>query len=161
MAIRNARHAGGVSHREVVAGLERQLGVDLDLAALVHEERAIGNAVDRHALEGAHRAHDPLGVAGVHAGDRHVADDIVRFHAHEVDRPEHRLRLGDGVRDPRERAALLGHVQAHREAIGGRGPAAAGGRTGRGLVGHRGSFAYSQGAAEPATINARSVVGRL
>ena len=44
MAQRDARDAGRVGHRQVVAGLERQLGRDLDLAAHVHQERAVGDA---------------------------------------------------------------------------------------------------------------------
>jgi hypothetical protein len=47
---RDTADARGVGHREVVTGRKRQLGGDLDLAALVHEERAVRDAVDAHAL---------------------------------------------------------------------------------------------------------------
>ena len=45
--LRDARDAGRVGHREVVAGLDRDLADDLDLAALVHQERAVGDARGR------------------------------------------------------------------------------------------------------------------
>jgi hypothetical protein len=66
------------------------------------------DAVTRTPLQRWHGAHDRLGMTGVHAGDRDVADDLTRLHAHEVDRPWHRVRVGDGLRDVGERAALLG-----------------------------------------------------
>ena len=115
---RDTADAGRIGHREVVARLQRQLGVDLDLAALVHEERAVGDAVDLHAVEVADRSHDRLGVLGVPARHRHVADDHVALDADEVDRPEHRVGVGDRVRHARERIALLRQVQPHREAVG-------------------------------------------
>ena len=43
----DARDARRVGHREVVAGLDGDLGRDLDLASEVHEERAVGDALDR------------------------------------------------------------------------------------------------------------------
>ena len=118
---RHTRHPGRVGHREIVAGLDRDFRVDLDLAALVHQERAVRDAVDTDALQLAHRPHDRLGVSGIHARDRHIANDLLGLHPHEIDRAEHRLGVRDRASDPSERTALLGHVQAHREAIGGRG----------------------------------------
>jgi hypothetical protein len=118
---RDAPYARRVSHREIVARLQRQLGIDLDLATLVHQERAIRDAVDGDSVEIAHRAYDRLGMTRVHARDRHVANDLIGLDAHQVDRAEHRPCVGDGVSDSSERAALLGQMQAHREAIGRRG----------------------------------------
>ena len=115
---RHAPDARRVGHREVVARLERQLRVDLDLAALVHQERAVGDAVDRDAVQRADGADDGLGVRRVDAGDGDVADHALGLDAHEVDRAEHRVGLGDGVRDARERAAVLRDLQPHREAVG-------------------------------------------
>ena len=83
--------------------------------------RKYGDAVNPHAVEVTHRAHHRLGVRGVHAGDRHVTNDLMRLDAHEVDGAEHRLRIRDRPGDARERAALLGHVQPHGEAVGRRG----------------------------------------
>ena len=118
MAMQTRADARRVGHREVVARLQRQLADDLDLAALVHEEGAVGDAVDLHALELAHRAHDGLGVVAVGARDRDVAHDLVGLDAHEVDRAQHRVRVGDGVGHARERGAVLRHAQPHREAVG-------------------------------------------
>ena len=49
-------------------------------------------------------------MTGVPAGDRHVANDLTGLHAHEVNRAQHRLRVGDGLRDTGERTALSWHV---------------------------------------------------
>ena len=141
--MRHTRHPGRVGHRKIVAGLDRHLRVDLDLAALVHQERAVRDAVDADALQLAHRLDDRLGVRGVHARDRHVADDLLGLHPHEVDRAEHRLGVRDRTRDPGERTALLRHVQAHREAIGGRGLQPPG-RYVREFVRHGSSFVQSR-----------------
>src|SRR2546426_12291307 len=40
------RSAGCVRHREIIPGLNRDLVADLDLAAHVHEERAVGDTAD-------------------------------------------------------------------------------------------------------------------
>ena len=85
----------------------------------MHQERAVRDTVDTDALQLAHRPHDRLGVSGVNARDRHIADNLLGFHPHEIDRSEHRLGIGDRASDPGERAALLWHVQTHREAVGG------------------------------------------
>ena len=44
------RHARGVGHREVVARLERDLGLDRDRAAQVQQERAVAHGDDPGAL---------------------------------------------------------------------------------------------------------------
>ena len=75
---------------------------------LVHEEGAVRHAVDAHPLEVAHRAHNCLRMARVHTGDRHVAHDLPRLHANEIDRTQHRVRVCDGIGDARERAAPQG-----------------------------------------------------
>ena len=91
IALRHARDAGRVGHREVVAGLDRDLAVDLDLAALVHQERAVGDARRPSTPSSAlHRVDDALAVRGVDAGDGHVARDAALVDAHEVDRAEDR-----------------------------------------------------------------------
>jgi hypothetical protein len=99
----------------------------------VHQERAIRDAVDLHAVEVADLSHDLLGMAGIDARDGHVADDGVALDAHEVDRSEHRVRGGDRVGHAGERVALLREVQAHREAVRRRRLQA---RRRRGLLGH-------------------------
>jgi hypothetical protein len=135
---RDAPDTRRVGHREVVTRLERQLRVDLDLAALVHQEGAIRDAVDAHTIQRAHRSHDRLGMTGVHARDRHVAHYLVRLYTHQVDRAQHRLRIRDRLSHTRERTAGLEQVQAHREAVGGR-RLQPRGRHARRLVGHRSS----------------------
>jgi hypothetical protein len=101
---RNARDAAGVGHREVVAGLEPKLGVDLDLAALVHQEDASGDAVDRHRSR----------ARAVRTPPRHGRSPRRRRSRRGRDRalprarrrsPQHGLRVRDGVRDPGERTA--------------------------------------------------------
>ena len=134
---------GRVGHREIVAGLDRDFRVDLDLAALVHQERAVRHAVDTNALQLAHTRDDRLSVRGIHARHRHIADGLLGLHPHEIDRAEHRLGVRDRASDPGERTALLGHVQAHREAIGGRGLQPQG-RYVREFVRHGSSFAQSR-----------------
>ena len=47
------RDAGGVGHRQVVAVAQRHLRLHLDLAAEVHQERAVGDLADGDALDGA------------------------------------------------------------------------------------------------------------
>jgi hypothetical protein len=72
----------------------------------------------------------------IDAGDRHVTDDLVALDSHQVDRPEQRLGVGDGVRDACERLTVLWQMQAHREAVrGGRLEPRAWPRA-QGLVGH-------------------------
>ena len=121
IARRDARHAGRVGHREVVAGLDRDLAVDLDLAALVHQERAVRDARDLHALERLHRVDDALAVGGVDAGHGHVARDAALVDAHEVDRAEDRALVTDRGRHRGERARQLTQLDAHGEGVGGRG----------------------------------------
>ena len=118
---RHARDAGRVGHREVVAGLDRDLAVDLDLAALVHQERAVRDARDLHALERPHRVDDALAVRRVDAGHGHVARDAALVDAHEVDRAEDRALVTDRVRHRGERARQLAQLDAHGEGVGGRG----------------------------------------
>ena len=45
------RDARRVDHRQVVAVADRHLGLDLDLAAEVHQEGAVGDLADGHALD--------------------------------------------------------------------------------------------------------------
>ena len=56
---------GRVDHRQVVTVADRVLGLHLDGAAEVHQEGAVGDLVDRDALDRAQRVDDPVGVRGV------------------------------------------------------------------------------------------------
>jgi hypothetical protein len=89
----DARHAGRVGHREVVAGLDRDLVVLLDLAADVHEERAVGG-VDEAGARRADRVEDPVPVGLVGGVDGEVADGAVLLGGDEVDRADHARRRG-------------------------------------------------------------------
>ena len=121
IAERDARDARRVGHREVVAGLDRDLAVDLDLAALVHQERAVRDARDLHAVQRPHRVDDALTVRGVDARHGHVARDAALVDAHEVDRAEDRALVADRARHRGERARELAQLDAHGEGVGGRG----------------------------------------
>ena len=117
----HARDARRIGHREVVAGLDRDLADDLDLAALVHQERAVGDAGDRDALERPHRVDDALAVGGVDARHGDVARDAALVDADEVDRAEDRALGADRARHRGERARQLAQLDAHGEGVGGRG----------------------------------------
>ena len=91
----DARHAGRVRHREVVAGLDRHLRLHLDLAAEVHQERAVGDVLDLDALDAANALDDPLEVLGVGRVDRDVAHLDALLDADEVDRAERAAGLAD------------------------------------------------------------------
>ena len=107
-----------VGHREVVARLDRDGPVDLDLAAEVHQEGAVGDALDADVGDGADRLDHALAVLGVDAGDGDVADLGPALDAHEVDRPEDRARLADRDRHLPERARALREARADRDAVG-------------------------------------------
>ena len=64
-------HPGRVDHRQVVAVADRDLRLDLDLAAEVHQEGAVGDLADGDALDLGQGLGQPLGVLGVagRAGD--------------------------------------------------------------------------------------------
>ena len=96
-------------------------GVDLDLAALVHQERAVGDAVDRDAVERPHRVDDALAVRGVDAGDGHVAHDAALVDAHEVDRAEHRALAPIASATRGERARSWRSSMRMVKRVGGRG----------------------------------------
>ena len=74
----------------------------------MHQERAVRDTVDANARQRAYRSHDRLGVGGVHARDRDIANDPMGFHPHEIDRPEHRLSVRDRMSDPGERPPCWG-----------------------------------------------------
>ena len=117
----HARHARRVGHREVVAGGDRDLRLDDDLAAAVHEEGAVRDALDRDALERLDRRHDGLAVGDVGARDGHVAHGAPVLDAHEVDRAEDRAGVADRAGHPGERPRGVGQLHADGDAVGGRG----------------------------------------
>ena len=104
----------GVRHREVVARLDRDLRLHLDLPAEVHEERAVGDALDLDAVDLADALDDPLEVVGVRGVDRDVADLHPALDPDEVDGPEGSSRLADRAREPPESARAVGDAHADR-----------------------------------------------
>ena len=113
------RHPRRVRHRKVVARADRHLRGHLDLAALVHQERAIRDAEDADAVDRADRLDDALAVLLVGAQNADVANDRVLVDAHEIDRTEDRIGLADRRRDAGELPRLMGDQRPNREAVGG------------------------------------------
>ena len=97
-----AAHAGDsrrVDHRQVVAGLDRRLRADLDLAAMMQQERAIGHANDRHAGDLPHPLDHGFAMLDVAGADDDVAGDLALFHLDDVDRADQAVGLADGRAD--------------------------------------------------------------
>ena len=88
IALADPGDAGRVGHREVVAGLHRHLRLHLDLAAEVHEEGAVRDALDFDALDLPDALDDALEVVGVGRVDGDVANLRPLLDAHEVDRAQ-------------------------------------------------------------------------
>ena len=109
----DARHARGVRHREVVAGLDRDLRLHLDLAAEVHQEGAVRDVLDLDALDSADALDDPLEVIRVGCVDGHVADLDPLLDADEVNRSERAAGLADRARETPERARRVRQAHAN------------------------------------------------
>jgi hypothetical protein len=99
----HARDAGGVRHRQIVAGLQRHRRADLHLAVEVHQERAVARPVDVRALDLFHRRPDPLRVICVAGVGGHVHDQNLARGVHPVHRDHHSGRLTDRRRHPPDR----------------------------------------------------------
>ena len=114
----DARDAGRVGHREVVAGLQRRLGSDLELAAEVEQERPVGDVLDLDPVSRADRLDDPLDVRLVVGEHGDVAHLLAALDPDQVDRAEQPAGLADRARQPRERSRLVVEVDAQRGAEG-------------------------------------------
>ena len=115
---RDARDAGRVRHREVVARLQGHTRDDLELAAEMHEERAVGDVLDLDPLDRSNGVQDSLEVRPVGGEHRHVTDLVVAFDPDEVDRAEQALGLADCGRESRECARVVLQAHADRGAEG-------------------------------------------
>jgi len=104
IAARDARDAGGVRHREVVSGLQRQPRPDLELAAEVGEKRPVRDVDDLGGTALADCCDDAREVRVVVGEYRDVAELRPPFDADEIDRAEQSAGLADRRREPRERA---------------------------------------------------------
>ena len=92
---------GRVGHREVVAGLQRALVVQLDLAADVEHERAVGGVEHARARDRVDGVGQPRPVGGVAGLDGDVADRV------GVRRPGRGRRRRSCRRPRRSRCATL------------------------------------------------------
>jgi len=116
----DAGHPRRVGHREIVARLDRHLAAHLDLAAQVHEEGAVRDVADRHALQRPQALDHLLAVTLVAGLERDVAGDRGLADLHEVDRADVATGLPDGRGDLAEHAGLVEDLQANRQAMAGR-----------------------------------------
>ena len=116
----DARDAGRVGHREVVAGAQRLLVALLDLAAEVHQERAVGAVDDLRALDGVDRVGDRAPVLLVGGVDDDVAQQVLALERDQVDGADRAARVADRGRDPAEHARAVrdAHPQDERELRG-------------------------------------------
>ena len=114
--LRDAGDAWRVGHREVVAGLERDLRLHLDLATEVHEERPVGDAQDLDAVERSDGVGDAVEVCLVRGRDRDVSDLVVRLDAHDVDRTERASRFADRLGHAGEHSRRVVQSQTQRRA---------------------------------------------
>ena len=105
--LRDACDAGRVGHREVIARLERDLRLHLDLPTEVHEEGAIGDTENVDPVEGADCVRDGVEVLLVRCRDGDVAHLVVRLDAHDVDCAERAPGLPDRLGDPCERPGCI------------------------------------------------------
>ena len=112
---------GRVGHRQVVAVLQRDLGVDLDLAADVEQEGPVADLVDLDAVDGVDRLLELVGVVGVagRAGD--VEDQPLTGRVDDVDRGDHAAGRGDRGRHRPDDPVVGRRVQAHGDRVRRRG----------------------------------------
>src|SRR5207244_3908751 len=113
----HARDDRRVGHREIVAGLDRDLSLHLDLAAEVHEERAIRDVDDANTTDGPDLFHDLLGMTLVTRLDAEIAGDRRLADLDEVDGADVTARLADGRRHLAEHAWLVVDLEAYRDAV--------------------------------------------
>src|SRR3989442_1105053 len=115
----DARDARRVGHGEVVAGLDAHLPAHLDLPAQVHEERAVRDVDDLHALDRADPVHDLLAVGLVARLERDVARDRRLADDDQIDGADVAAGLTDRRGDPTEHAGLVQDLEPDRETVAG------------------------------------------
>ena len=91
----DARHARRVSHREIGAIFQRHLGDNFDLAAEVHEERAVRDIDYFNAIDVSDCLYDLLAVFAGNCADGYVARDEIVGDADNVDRADIATRAAD------------------------------------------------------------------
>ena len=118
---------GRVRHRERIARRQRNLVLDPNLAAEMHQEDAVGNVDDLDPLQAPDAVDQRLGVRIVACRDRDVAHLERPGGTDDVNGARVAFEPGDGVEHTGEHAGLVDDAHAHREAVTDRG----------GEVGHR------------------------
>jgi hypothetical protein len=113
----DARDARGVGHREVVAGADRDLVLDLDLPAEVQQEGPVGDVDHAHAGKPAEPIHDLLAVLAVARLDREIAYDPVAARLDEVHGADVTAGSADCARHPPEHTGLVGNLKPNRQAV--------------------------------------------
>src|SRR5207245_10097201 len=101
----------------IVAGLDRDLSLHLDLAAEVHEERAIRDVDDANTTDGPDLFHDLLDMTLVTRLDAEIAGDRRLADLDEVDGADVTARLADGRRHLAEHAWLVVDLDGYRGAV--------------------------------------------
>jgi hypothetical protein len=91
--------------------------VDLDLAAQVHQERAVGDVGDPHPRGALDAVDDLVGVAAVAGLDRDVAQHTLAAHLDQVHRPDVAAGSADGRGDPTQHARLVPDLEPDRETV--------------------------------------------
>src|SRR3989454_881305 len=113
----DAGHTRCVRHREIVAGLDRDLAPHLDLPAEVHPERAVGDIDDAGTRHGPDLLHDLLGVAFIARLEAEIACDGRFADFDEIDGADVTARLADGRRHLAQHSWLVLDLEAHGHAI--------------------------------------------
>ena len=114
----DAGHARRVDHRQVVASLDRSLGIYLDLATQVQEECAIRHPQHPHAFYRAHPLDYLLLVVQIAGTDGDVAGDIALVNRHHVDGADESLCFADGRGDAAQGPRQIAIAQPHGRAVG-------------------------------------------
>jgi hypothetical protein len=117
--LRHPPDPGGVGHRQVVGGLERQLGHHGQLAPLVGQEGAVAHLEHAHALHRPGLGRQLVGVDLVAAGDDHLPQHLAAELAHQVDVADVAAVLTDGGRHPPQGPGGVRQLQAQHQHVAG------------------------------------------
>src|SRR4030095_12548969 len=106
-------HTRGVGHGEVVTGPDRGLVVDLDLAAQVHEERAIRDVDDPDPGQSLQSIDDLLAVHAVPGLDGDIAQDPLAPRLNQIDCTDVPPGIADSHGDPTQHSRAIGDRETH------------------------------------------------
>ncbi len=112
-----ARHARSVGHRQVIAGLERNLAVDSNLAAEVHQESAVRDMDDFRHVHLSQFLNDFVAMLLVTNIDRDVADDVTLSDSGNINGAYISAEVADSRRDSSECAWDIADLQAQSQAV--------------------------------------------